>query len=128
MLLLPVFLGHKSIIQHALSSRVILACAKVTYFVALAHPIIIALLYNRGQHGMFVKLPVVLYLGLGNVFCETIFGLFSWIFLEYPIGRIIRLKNRWNFNNIEDQELKRSAFNNVKRNEHREDENIEDIK
>lgn len=47
LLLLPVFLGHKTILQHALSHPVFLAAAKVVFFVALTHPIIIALLYNR---------------------------------------------------------------------------------
>lgn len=44
---------------------------------------------------MFVKLPVVLYLGMGNVACETMFGLIAWIFVEYPLSRIFRLKDRW---------------------------------
>ena len=34
---------------------------------------------------MYVDLIVVIYLGLGNVFCETIIGLFTWILFEKPI-------------------------------------------
>ena len=90
LMLLPVFLGHKPIFQHAVSTPFILACAKTTYFVALAHPIIIALLYNTGQKGMFVKLPVVLYLGLGNVACETVIGVAAWLMLEYPVARVFK--------------------------------------
>ena len=90
LLLLPVFLGHKSILLSALTCSQILACAKVTYIVALTHPIIIAFLYNTGQRGMFVDLAVVLYLGLGNVFCETVIGVVAWLLVEYPINKLIK--------------------------------------
>jgi len=68
-----------------MKSQILITPAKAVFIVALLHPVIIGLLYNTGREGMYVDLIVVMYLGLGNVFCETIIGLFIWLFFEKPI-------------------------------------------
>ena len=40
---------------------------------------------------MHVELPVVMYLGLGNVVCEVILGIISYILIEYPLYKALTL-------------------------------------
>jgi hypothetical protein len=44
---------------------------------------------------MHVELPVVLYLGLGNVVCEVLFGIIFYILIEYPLYEALNLGTKF---------------------------------
>ena len=64
---------------------IILALGKVAFPVALLYPILIGLVYDTHQDAMFIDLHTVTYLGVGDVFCETIICLFVYMLLEFPV-------------------------------------------
>lgn len=91
MTFIPMLMGHFNYgLDFVCSSNFrFIGCA--VYIVCVVHPIVIALLYNTSQDPMYISFPVVLYLGLGNVFCETIIGLLLYIVFEHPFRTIINV-------------------------------------
>ena len=91
MTFVPMLLGHFNYGLDFCCSRNFRFIGCVVYIVCVVHPIVIGLLYNTSQDPMYIAFPVVLYLGLGNVLCGTIFGLILYILFEHPFRTIINV-------------------------------------
>ena len=80
---------------YLLSSSNMRALGKITFVNAIISPIVIALLYNTGQDAMYVSFNVVLFLGLGNAFCCTVFSLIFLILIEFPVKNLLSTVKKW---------------------------------
>ena len=75
--------------MHLLSSSNMRALGKLTYVNVIIAPIVISLLYDTAQDPMYVSFNVVLFLGIGNAFCCTVFSLILLVLFEFPMRTIL---------------------------------------
>lgn len=95
LILITIFTGKFNSGMHFLSNSNMRALGKLTYVNVIIAPIVIALLYDSGQDAMYVSFNVVLFLGLGNAFCCTVFSLMFYGLFEVPMATILRPIKKW---------------------------------
>jgi len=89
LILIPIFTGKFNLGMHLLSSSNMRALGKLTYVNVIIAPIVISLLYDTAQDPMYVSFNVVLFLGIGNAFCCTVFSLILLVLFEFPMRTIL---------------------------------------
>ena len=88
-ILIPMFTGKFNRGMYLMSSSNMRALGKITCINCIISPIVISLLYDTGQDAMYVSFNVVLFLGIGNVFCCTVFSLILLVMFEFPMRNIL---------------------------------------
>ena len=88
--LMAVFLGHMRMFTMGMQNPVICAFAKGMYPISLCYPILIAFIYNSSigdEQPIYISLYVVIYLGMGDIMVDLIFGVAAYSLLEWPVQR-----------------------------------------
>jgi hypothetical protein len=86
--LIPMLLGKFNLGKYAMSCTFFRTMAKTTYIVAIIHPIVIGLMYDTGQQGLYLDTHYITVLGAGNVCMNTCFALILFVWIEYPFKKI----------------------------------------
>ena len=58
--------------------------AKQTYLIAIIHPVVIGLMYDTPQVGMYLDTHYITILGAGNAVCNTFFAIVLFCWMEWP--------------------------------------------
>lgn len=81
-------LGHFRLGVVACNHDYMRALGKLTYLGGLLCPIIIVIAYCCQEYSMYLTVPVVLYLGIGNIFSGIICSFVVYMSLEYPFKNL----------------------------------------
>ena len=82
--LIPMLLGKFNLGRTAMSCTFFRTMAKSSYIVAIIHPVVIGLMYDTAQQGLYLDTHYITVLGAGNVFMNTTFALIFFVWMEYP--------------------------------------------
>lgn len=86
-----VVLGHFEIGRIVCSNSYMRGLGKLTYSGALLCPIVITLAYCSQDYSMYLTIPGVMYLGIGNIISELIVCFFVYLSIEYPLKNLVGL-------------------------------------
>lgn len=89
--LMVIFLGHAPMFSGGMQNPVICAFGKGIYSIALCYPVLIGFVYNTVQQPTYISLYVVIYLGMGDIMVEIIFGVVAFSLLEWPLTKAVNM-------------------------------------
>lgn len=81
---IPMALGKFELGKRVMGCTFFRTMAKSTYIIALIHPVVIGLMYDTPQVGMYLDTHYITVLGAGNVVCNTFFGIILFCWMEWP--------------------------------------------
>eukprot|EP00347_Sterkiella_histriomuscorum_P013100 403366020 len=84
-------LGHFRIALVACNHDYMRGLGKLTYLGGLLCPIIIVIAYCSQEYSMYLTVPVVIYLGIGNIISGIICCTFVYLTMEYPLKNLCQI-------------------------------------
>eukprot|EP00347_Sterkiella_histriomuscorum_P018864 403343880 len=84
-------LGHFRIALVACNHDYMRGLGKLTYLGGLLCPIIIVIAYCSQEYSMYLTVPVVIYLGIGNIISGILCCTFVYLTMEYPLKNLSQI-------------------------------------
>ena len=88
-----IILGHNNLAKIFLSSKPFMVLGKLTFEIALIHPIIMVTLVASTHTGLYITILTAMYHLFGHLVVEIVVGTALYLFVEYPIKMIFQ----WTF-------------------------------
>jgi hypothetical protein len=84
-----IILGHASYLTALLCNNIFNSLGRIVFIMYLITPIVMMVVYSSTVSGVFMTIIYDIYMVFGHFILAIIFGILIYIFIQYPLNKII---------------------------------------